>query len=149
MRAVCAAADGAAAKRDASEASPAFRGTVRPDTGDAPAFVYMVQCADGTLYSGWTNDVEKRVTMHNAGRGAKYTRSRCPVQLAYAQLCKDKNDALRHECALKRLPRAAKLALCEAWCAQTRGETQKPAARPEKTAQNPAARPEKTPQNPE
>lgn len=76
------------------------------------AYVYMVQCADGSLYSGWTTDVPKRVAAHNAGRGAKYTKSRRPVRLVYAEACADKSTALRRECALKALPRAEKLKLC-------------------------------------
>ena len=72
------------------------------------AYAYIVECADGTLYSGWTNDLEKRVAAHNAGQGAKYTRSRRPVALKYYEEFEDKNEALRREAALKKLSRAEK-----------------------------------------
>ena len=77
------------------------------------AYAYILECADGTLYSGWTNDLEKRVAAHNAGQGAKYTRSRRPVTLKYYEECEDKNEALRRECALKRLTHAEKKALID------------------------------------
>ena len=77
------------------------------------AYAYIVECADGTLYSGWTNDLKKRVAAHNAGQGAKYTRARLPVKLRYYEEFGDKTEAMRRECALKRLPRAAKLKLIE------------------------------------
>ncbi len=75
------------------------------------AFVYMLQCADDTLYTGWTNDLEKRVAAHSEGHGAKYTRSRRPLTLVYAEECADKSAALRREAAIKRLSRAEKLQL--------------------------------------
>ena len=77
------------------------------------AYAYIVECADGTLYSGWTNDLEKRVAAHNAGQGAKYTRSRRPVTLRYYEEFEDKSEALRREAALKKLSRAKKLKLIE------------------------------------
>ena len=77
------------------------------------AYAYIVECADGTLYSGWTNDLEKRIAAHNAGQGAKYTRSRRPVTLRYYEEFEDKNEALRREAALKKLSRAKKQALIE------------------------------------
>ena len=77
------------------------------------AYAYIVECADGTLYSGWTNDLEKRIAAHNAGRGAKYTRSRRPVTLRYYEEFEDKSEALRRECALKKMSRAKKQALIE------------------------------------
>ena len=61
------------------------------------AYVYIVECADGTLYSGWTNDLEKRIAAHNAGDGAKYTRSRRPVKLRYYETFEEKSKALRRE----------------------------------------------------
>lgn len=75
------------------------------------AYAYIVECADGTLYSGWTNDLEKRIAAHNAGQGAKYTRSRRPVTLRYYEEFEDKSEALRREAALKKLSRAKKLKL--------------------------------------
>ena len=77
------------------------------------AYAYIVECADGTLYSGWTNDLEKRIAAHNAGQGAKYTRSRRPVKLRYYEEFEDKSEALRRECALKKMSRAKKQALIE------------------------------------
>ncbi len=74
------------------------------------SFVYMLRCADGTLYTGWTNDLCARVRAHNGvgGTGAKYTRSRRPVTLAYFEECEDPRAAMRREFALKRQGRAAK-----------------------------------------
>ena len=75
------------------------------------AFTYILVCADGTLYTGWTNDLEKRLAAHNAGRGAKYTRSRRPVRLFYYEEFEEKCEAQRRECEIKRLPREKKIAL--------------------------------------
>lgn len=81
-------------------------------------WVYMLECGDGSLYTGWTNDLSRRLAAHQSGRGAKYTRGRAPVRLAYAEPCADKSAALRREAALKALPRARKLALARQWQAQ-------------------------------
>ena len=75
------------------------------------AFTYILVCADGTLYTGWTNDLEKRLAAHNAGKGAKYTRSRRPVRLFYYEEFAEKCEAQRRECEIKRLPREKKIAL--------------------------------------
>ena len=75
------------------------------------AFVYIVECADGTFYTGWALDVTRRVEAHNAGRGARYTHARGPVRLVYTEECASRVDAQRRETAIKRLPRAAKQAL--------------------------------------
>jgi len=72
---------------------------------------YILRCADGTLYSGYTADLVARVAMHNAGRGAKYTRARLPVALAYSEAFETKSGAMRRESAFKRMTRAEKLAL--------------------------------------
>ena len=77
------------------------------------AYAYMLACADGTLYTGWTNDLEKRLAAHNAGQGAKYTRGRAPVRLRYYEAFPDKSAALRREAALKRLSHSEKMALIE------------------------------------
>lgn len=74
-------------------------------------YVYMLRCADGTLYTGYTDDPERRARVHNAGKGAKYTRSRLPVELVYREVFGDKSAALRREREIKRLTRAQKLAL--------------------------------------
>lgn len=82
------------------------------------AFVYMLRCKDGSLYTGWTNDLEHRLAMHNSGRGAKYTRGRGPVELVYSEELPDKEAALRRECAIKKLRREQKLALLQTWQAR-------------------------------
>lgn len=74
-------------------------------------WAYMVRCADGSLYAGWTNDLEKRLAAHNGGTGAKYTRARRPVALAWASACPTKQEAMAAEARLKRLGKAAKEAL--------------------------------------
>ena len=76
-------------------------------------FVYMLRCADDTLYTGYTDDPQRRAKAHNAGKGAKYTRSRRPVELVYTEECPDKSAALKREWAIKRLTRREKLALIE------------------------------------
>ncbi len=78
-------------------------------------FCYMVECADGSLYTGWTTDPERRVKEHNAGRGALYTRWRRPVALKYLEETPDRSAAQRREYALKKLPRQRKLLLVKAY----------------------------------
>ncbi len=78
---------------------------------DRFAYVYMVQCRDGSLYTGWTYDLEARVAKHNAGRGSRYTAGRRPVVLVYQEVWPDKNSALHREIAIKKLNRRQKLAL--------------------------------------
>jgi putative endonuclease len=77
-------------------------------------FVYILECADGSFYTGWTTDLERRVAQHNTGRGAGYTRSHRPVKLVYWEEHPDRRSAQRREIALKRLPRARKAALIAA-----------------------------------
>ncbi len=76
-------------------------------------FVYMVVCSDGTLYTGWTVDVEARVKAHNAGQGARYCKQRRPVRLVYQEELPTRSEAQRRENAIKRLPRRKKLKLVE------------------------------------
>lgn len=76
-------------------------------------YVYILRCADDTLYTGYTNDLAHRLRMHNEGKGAKYTRARRPVMLAYHEVCEDKSSALRREAAIKKLTRAEKLKLID------------------------------------
>jgi hypoxanthine-DNA glycosylase len=83
-------------------------GAVEPQTGST---VYILECSDGTLYSGWTNDLEARIATHNAGKGAKYTRSRLPVKLVHSEPARTKSEALKREQELKRMTRAQKLDL--------------------------------------
>lgn len=74
----------------------------------APWFVYLARCADGTLYTGIAVDVAARIALHDAGRGAKYTRGRGPLTVCTTRRCASKSDALKLELAIKRLSRADK-----------------------------------------
>lgn len=74
-------------------------------------FVYILRCGDGTLYTGCTNDIPRRLRAHQNGRGAKYTRSRLPVELVYQEAAADRPEALRREAAIKRMSRTQKLEL--------------------------------------
>lgn len=78
-----------------------------------PHHVYIVECADGTFYTGYTTDVPRRVAEHNAGTGARYTRGRTPVELVHTERFSVKSSALRREYEIKQLPRAKKEALVE------------------------------------
>lgn len=73
--------------------------------------VYILRCKDNSLYCGMTNDLENRLQMHRAGKGAKYTRGRGPLELVYTEYCPDKSTALRREMAIKKMTRPEKLAL--------------------------------------
>ncbi len=77
------------------------------------AVTYLLRCADGTLYCGWTNDLSKRVKAHNQGKGAKYTKPRRPVTLVYYETFATKEEAMRREAAIKKLSRQEKLKLVE------------------------------------
>jgi putative endonuclease len=77
------------------------------------AFVYIVQCADNTFYTGWSNNVAKRIEKHNTKKGAKYTRSRTPVRLVYFHTCANKIEAMQLEYQIKQLTRLQKMALIE------------------------------------
>ena len=79
------------------------------------AYVYMVRCAGGQLYTGWTNDPGARLHAHKTGRGAKATRAMGAERFAYLERCADRSAALRREAALKKLPKAKKEALCAGW----------------------------------
>ena len=74
-------------------------------------YVYLLRCADDSLYCGWTTDLPRRLAAHQAGTGSRYTRSRLPVELASVFEVADRSAALREEARIKRLPRAAKLRL--------------------------------------
>jgi pyrroline-5-carboxylate reductase len=76
-------------------------------------WVYIAKCADGTLYTGMTTDVEKRAKTHNSGKGAKYTRSRLPITIVYKEQCPDKSAALKREREIKGFKRAEKVKLIE------------------------------------
>ncbi len=71
-------------------------------------YTYILRCSDGTYYTGWTNDLEKRLAAHNSKRGAKYTKARLPVELVYYEKFEDKTDAQKREYAIKKLTRAQK-----------------------------------------
>lgn len=77
-------------------------------------YCYMVECADGSLYTGWTTDPARRLRQHNRGQGARYTRQRRPVRLAYLEPQPDRSSAMRRERALKALSHQQKQALCAA-----------------------------------
>jgi putative endonuclease len=79
------------------------------------AYSYILRCADGTFYTGWTSDVTARVKNHNAGKGAKYTRGRGPVELVYYEERVNKAEACRREWELKKLTRKQKEELISAW----------------------------------
>jgi predicted GIY-YIG superfamily endonuclease len=104
--------------------------------GVNPWCVYLLRCADGTLYAGSTTDVEARAAAHNSGRGARYTSGRRPVSVVYQDVCGSKSAALEREHALKRLTRSAKDALIAGTPGlKTRGSTRargnaRPATRP-------------------
>jgi putative endonuclease len=78
------------------------------------AFVYLLRCADDSLYCGWTTDMERRLAAHRAGTASRYTRSRRPVELAVLIPVADRSAAMREEARIKRLPRAGKLRLVDA-----------------------------------
>jgi predicted GIY-YIG superfamily endonuclease len=83
----------------------------------ADAWVYMLRCGDGSLYTGWSTDVERRLATHRAGTGSRYTASRLPVELVMARAMDDRGAAMREEARIKRLDRAGKLALIAAHAA--------------------------------
>ena len=80
---------------------------------DRPCYCYIVECADGTYYTGWAVDPERRVAVHNKGRGARYTRMRLPVKLVYVEPQPDRTTAMKREIAIKRMDRARKMRLIE------------------------------------
>ena len=79
---------------------------------DKRFFTYIAQCADGTLYTGWTTNIERRIAAHNGGaKGAKYTKTRRPVVLAHSEAFATRSEAMRREAAVKKLTRTKKMAL--------------------------------------
>lgn len=87
-------------------------------------YTYIVRCRDGSLYTGWTNNLEKRLKDHNSGRGAKYTKSRRPVLLAYYEEFATKEEAMRREWEIKQMKRQEKILLIqEQGCIEKPGET--------------------------
>lgn len=86
--------------------------------------LYILECKDGSLYTGITDHLERRLAAHRAGRGAKYTRGRTPLTLRYLEICSDRSSALRREIAVKRLTRLEKIALCATYETSERQENQ-------------------------
>ena len=78
-----------------------------------PCYCYIVQCVDGTYYTGWTINPERRVAVHNKGLGAKYTRMRMPVKLVYVEELPDRKTAMKREIAIKRMERGRKMKLIQ------------------------------------
>ena len=76
-----------------------------------PYFTYIIRCRDDTLYTGWTDDVDKRLAAHNSGVGSKYTRAKLPVELVYKEEHPSKSEAMRRERAIKKMSRAVKQCL--------------------------------------
>ena len=74
-------------------------------------YTYILECSDGTLYCGWTNDLGKRLTAHNSGKGAKYTKSRLPVKLVYYETFATPNEAMSREYSIKKMTRSEKIKL--------------------------------------
>lgn len=74
-------------------------------------YTYILRCSDGTLYTGWTNDIEKRLKAHNCGKGAKYTKTRTPVELVYVETFGTKEEAMKREYAIKHMTKQKKLQL--------------------------------------
>ena len=74
-------------------------------------YTYILKCKDDSLYTGWTNDLKKRITSHNAGKGAKYTKARRPVELVYYEEFQTREEAMKREYAIKQLSRKEKEAL--------------------------------------
>ena len=71
-------------------------------------YCYILECADGTYYTGWTVDPQRRLAMHNKGRGARYTRTRCPVKLVYVEELPDRKSAMKREITIKKMKRVGK-----------------------------------------
>lgn len=86
----------------------AKKGKADREKKDYVNYTYIVMCRDGTYYTGWTNNLQKRIDDHNAGKGAKYTKSRLPVKLVYYEAFETKEEAMRREYAIKQLTRKEK-----------------------------------------
>lgn len=96
-------------------------GAQRAAEGEETAYVYLLLCGDGSYYCGYTVDVERRLTAHRSGKGAKYTRARGPLTLVYLERFSSKGEAMRREAAVKKLSRAAKKALLREPCNLVKG----------------------------
>lgn len=85
-------------------------------------YTYILECADGTFYTGWTTDLENRLHAHNTGAGARYTRGRLPVKLVYAEFQPDKSSGQRREAEIKQLSRQGKQKLIDSVCVKSEEE---------------------------
>lgn len=92
-----------------------------PDSDKNPWVLYILLCGDGKLYTGITNDLDRRFDMHASGKGARFTRSRLPVKLVYCEECRGRSAALKREAAVKKLPRAKKEELIASYQPSSRG----------------------------
>ncbi len=92
----------------------------------ARAFVYILRCADGSLYTGYTIDLERRLKQHQGGNGGRYTRTHLPITLVYSEAFRTRHEAMQREIVIKRLPRKKKLALIDASLKKTRLTTKAP-----------------------
>ena len=90
-----------------------WQNATSPIKGKIMNYTYIVECRDGSLYTGWTNNLEKRIQAHNAGKGSKYTKSRLPVKLVYTETFETKEEAMSREYAIKHMKRKEKLLLIE------------------------------------
>lgn len=88
-------------------------------------YTYLLKCADDTFYCGWTNELDRRIKAHNDGKGAKYTKGRRPVTLAYYEIFETREEAMRREAAIKKLSRKDKLELAEHGMSQAVNESSK------------------------
>ena len=96
------------------------------DQADRMNFVYILRCSDDTLYCGWTNNLAKRIAAHNAGTGAKYTRSRRPVELLYFEECRERKEAMSKEWHYKRMSRGEKMKMItKSSCGENSDDEQK------------------------
>lgn len=100
-----------------NDVSQRFDAAVKEDGRGIRAmnYTYLLKCADNSLYCGWTNELDRRIKAHNDGKGAKYTKGRRPVSLAYYEIFNTKEEALRREAAIKKLSRKDKLELIANW----------------------------------
>ena len=80
---------------------------------DRDCYIYMVRCRDGSIYTGWTTELDRRIAQHNSGKGAKYTKSRRPVELVYYEKFGAKQEAMRREAEIKKMTRKQKIKLIE------------------------------------
>jgi putative endonuclease len=74
-------------------------------------YTYILKCSDGSFYTGWTTNIERRLKEHNSGKGARYTRARLPVELVHFEVYETKSDAMKRECEIKSMPRRLKIEL--------------------------------------